>query len=186
MTRFHAGLMTSLVILLSFFLSSLSLQAENPTADPVAGEIPVERKRTHEQAQREAALLHDAMHATLQLVHHRYYKENEGLIIPASTLDEIFDDLEKEHQVQLRWLVVEGQAMNQDNIAVSEFEKNAVKSLQSGEKQVETIEQGMYRRAGPITLSNVCLKCHIPDRKSTANRTAGLIVSIPVLDDATK
>jgi hypothetical protein len=38
----------------------------------------------------------------------------------------------------------------------------------------------MYRRAGPITLTNHCLKCHVPDRKSTKNRTAGLIISVPL------
>ena len=35
-------------------------------------------------------------------------------------------------------------------------------------------------RAAPITLTNHCLKCHVPDRKSTEDRTAGLIISMPV------
>ncbi|MCA9043870.1 MAG: hypothetical protein KDA69_06090, partial [Planctomycetaceae bacterium] len=40
----------------------------------------------------------------------------------------------------------------------------------------------ILRRAAPITLSNQYLKCHVPDRKSTEDRQAGLIISIPVAD----
>lgn len=133
-----------------------------------------------EAPRRQAEVLHSAMHSALRVVHDRYYKEDEGLAIPAAALEEVFQDVQNEHRVQFRWLVVEGQAMNVDHSAKTDFEKDAVKALKQGQPFLETTEEGMYRRAGPITLTNHCLKCHVPDRKSTKNRTAGLIISVPL------
>ena len=132
------------------------------------------------EARRQAQVLHTAMHSTLQIVHHRYYRENEGLPLPAATLTEVFADLEKEQQVSLRWLVVEGQAMNTDHLPESDFEHEAVRRLKRGESAHEQIDDNLYRHAGPITLGNHCLKCHVPDRKNTNDRVAGLIISIPL------
>ncbi len=130
------------------------------------------------EARRQAEVLHTAIHSTLQAVHHRYYREDEGLPIPAAILKDVFAELEKEQHVKLRWLVVEGQAMNSDHKPQSTFENDAVKALKSGMRAFEHSENGVYRRAGAITLTNHCLKCHVPDRKSTQNRTAGLIIVI--------
>lgn len=167
-----------LVILLAVVVFSVARSEEKEAISPVApkrGEIPSE-----DQARRQAEILHTAMHATLQAVHHRYYQEDEGLLLPAATLKEVFAEMEKEHGVKLRWLAVEGQVMNTDHSARDDFEREAVKALKKGEPTHELVEKGIYRRAGPITLSNHCLKCHVPDRKSTEDRTAGLIISIPV------
>ena len=135
---------------------------------------------TLEEARRQATLLHTAMHAALQVVHHRYYREDEGLPIPAATLKEVFSELEQEEHVALRWLAVEGQVMNTDHKAQTPFEVEAVAALKAGKGEFERAEDGMFRRAAAITLTNHCLKCHMPDRKSTANRTAGLVISIPL------
>ncbi len=167
-----------LVVILALAVFSVARSDEKeaitrvaPTSDEVSSE---------DQARRQAEILHTAMHATLQVVHHRYYQEDEGLLLPAATLKEVFAEMEKEHGVKLRWLAVEGQVMNTDHSARDEFEREAVKVLKSGKPKYEQVENGTYRRAGPITLSNHCLKCHVPDRKSTEDRTAGLIISIPV------
>ena len=135
-----------------------------------------------EAARRQAEVLHDAMHASLQVVHHRYYTEDEGLPIPAAIFKDVFADLEKEQHVKLRWLVVEGQAMNNDHKPQTPFEHEAVKALTSGKKSHEEAENGVYRRAGSIALTNHCLKCHVPDRKNTNTRTAGLIITIPIAE----
>lgn len=147
-------------------------------AEPV--EKPQATRPTLEQARRQAEMLHTTLHATLQSVHHHYYRENEGLPIPAAMLKDVFADLEQEQQVKLRWLAVEGQAMNIDHKAQDEFEKEAVQALKAGRGAFERTESGVYRRAAAITLKNHCLKCHVPDRKSTVDRTAGLIISLPV------
>lgn len=131
-------------------------------------------------ARRQAEILHTAMHSTLQAVHHRFYREDEGLPIPAAILKDVFAELEAEQHVKLRWLAVEGQAMNSDHKPQGTFENDAVKALKSGKQSFEHSENGVYRRVGSITLTNHCLKCHVPDRQSTENRTAGLIIAIPI------
>ncbi|MEZ6055271.1 MAG: DUF3365 domain-containing protein [Planctomycetaceae bacterium] len=144
-----------------------------PKADAVRVSLP--------EARRQAELLHSTLHATLQLVHHRYYREDEGLPIPAAVVDEIFDEIEAEQSVQLRWLAIEGQAMNTDHKPRDAYEREAAAAIKSGKTSYEMTASGVYRRTGIITLTNHCLKCHVPDRKSTESRKAGLIISIPVL-----
>ena len=135
---------------------------------------------TLREAKRQAEILHEAIHSTLQNVHHQYYREDEGLPLPAATLTDVFEDLESEQKIKLRWLAVEGLAMNADHKPQNDFEHEAVKVLKSGKREHELVAGGVYRRVGAITLSNHCLKCHVPDRKSLENRTAGLIIAIPV------
>jgi hypothetical protein len=117
------------------------------------------------------------MHSTLRVTHDRYYVEDEGLPIPAAVLKEVFADIKDTQNITLRWLAVEGKAMNTDHKAQDTFEKDAVKA---GKKVYEQTAEGVYRRAGVITLENHCLKCHVPDRRSTRDRTAGLLILIPV------
>lgn len=133
-----------------------------------------------EEARRQAKVLHTAISSTLQLVHDRYYRVDQGLPIPASVLKEVFQDLEDAHHVEVRWLAVEGQAMNVDHKPQTPFDHAAFDALKTGKKDYEQTEDGIYRRASAITLSNHCLKCHVPDRKNTKDRTAGLIIAIPV------
>ena len=149
--------------------AAVEVEASSPCTSP-----------SPEEARRQAEILHEAMHATLQVVHHRYYREDEGLPLPAAMLTDVFAELEKEQHVKLRWLAVEGQVMNSDHKPRDQFENEAVKALKLGKQEYERVENGVYRRVGPITLTNHCLKCHVPDRKTTLNRTAGLIVAIPI------
>ena len=135
---------------------------------------------TVSQARRQAEILHSTLHSSLRVIHARYYREDEALPIPAAILGEVFKDVETEQHVKLRWLAVEGLAMNSDHKPTDEFERQAAEKLKAGERFYEITADGVYRRAAPITLSGHCLKCHMPDRKSTRDRVAGLIITIPV------
>ena len=170
----YVGLVILLVVVT---LSIARSDEQGPASREVSAPVAVP---TLEQARRQAEILHTTMHATLQIVHHQYYQEDEGLRLPAATLKDVFAEVEQEQGIKFRWLAVEGQVMNTDHSARDEFERQAVKALQKDEPAYELVENGTYRRAGPITLSNHCLKCHVPDRKSTEDRTAGLIISMPV------
>lgn len=151
-------------------------EAQTAPDAPQAGVVRV----SVAEARRQAEILHTTVHASLQFVHHRLYREDEGLPLPAAVMREVFAELEAEQPVKLRWLVVEGQAMNADHVANDQFERDAVAALIKGAPAYEQVADGVYRRAGPITLGNVCLKCHVPDRKTTDDRMAGLVVAIPV------
>jgi len=70
--------------------------------------------------------------------------------------------------------------MNVDHKPQDAFEKNAVKVLTSGKEEFEFAEDGVYRHVGAITLSSECLKCHLPNRTSTRDRAAGLVIMMPI------
>lgn len=148
--------------------------------DKQTAEVKDEKLPTLKEARDRARLLHETIHATLQIVHHQYYREDEGLLIPARTLEAVFKELARSQNVQLRWLAVNAQAMNVDHEPRDAFEKNAVKVLTSGENECEAVEDGVYRHVGAITLSSECLKCHLPNRTSTKDRAAGLLIAIPI------
>ncbi len=135
---------------------------------------------TVDEARARARLLHEAIHATLHIVHLRYYREDEGLAIPAATLKSVFRELEERRQVGVHWLVVDGDAMNVDHNPRDEFEKKAVEALRSGKEDYELAKNGVYRHAGRIALTSDCLKCHLPTRTSTEVRSAGLVISMPI------
>ncbi len=158
-------------VLIAGFLSGVVPADEKPV---------LETRPTIERARREAEILHTSMHATLRVVHDRYYREDEGLPIPALIMGDVFKEIEDQERIKPRWLTVEGLAMNTDHQPQDDFETEAVKSLKSGKPFYEQSENGLYRRAAPITLSSHCLKCHMPDRKSTRDRIAGLIIAIAV------
>ena len=142
--------------------------------------INVNKLPSVDEARGRARLLHETIHATLQIVHHEYYREDEGLTIPAATLKRVFPELASRQKLELRWLAVDAQAMNVDHKPRDEFEKQAVQVLTSGKDEYERVENGVYRRAGAITLTSDCLKCHAPNRTSNKERSAGLVITIPV------
>lgn len=173
----------TLVPFLYLFSVDASHSADQPETQPSSSEstaTAASSPLTVEAAREQAVTLHETMHSTLRVTHDRYYREDEGLPIPASILKEVFDDLQTRRGITLRWLAVEGQAMNTDHKPQNVFERQAVKALKAGRKSYEQTADGVFRRAAPITLSSHCLKCHVPNRRSTRDHTAGLIVSIPV------
>lgn len=158
----------------------LVLVVHQAAAAPPEPAASAARLPTVNEARGQAQLLHESIHATLQIVHHEYYREDEGLTIPAATLKKVFEELATSRKVGLRWLVVDAQAMNVDHVARDEFERAAVQALTAGKEFHETTAEGVYRHAAAITLTAECLKCHLPNRTSTKPRTAGLIITIPV------
>ena len=150
-----------------------------PAAPPAAPSSSIE---TVDEARRRAETLHSAIHITLHAVHRHYYVRNQRLPLPAAIMEKVFADIESDQGVTLRWLAVQGQAMNVEHNPKDDFERAASDALSSGKPAYEQVEAGVYRRAGAIVLTNEneCLKCHVPDRATLENRTAGLIVSIPL------
>ncbi len=132
------------------------------------------------EARQRAKLLHGFIGDTLQVVHAQYFREGERLRIPAASMDLVFQEMEERDGINVRWLVVDGKAMNIDHNPQDEFERAAAGALAAGEDMHETAEDGFYRFAGRITLGADCLKCHIPNRSSNKSRTAGLLISMPV------
>ena len=146
-----------------------------PSQAPAKEDLP-----TVKEARARAKLLHETFRTTLDVVHHQFYREDEGLPIPAFTLKSVFEELERSQKVELRWLAVNAEPMNVDHVAKSDFEKKAVQAIAAGQESYELAEGGVYRSVGAITLTSDCLKCHVPNRTSTRNRLAGLSISLRV------
>ncbi|EMB16618.1 signal peptide protein [Rhodopirellula europaea 6C] len=140
-------------------------------------------KTTLVEARTRAAILHETLHGTLQVMHRDFFREDEGLSIPSRSLEDVFAELEKSHGIQLRWIAVDLKAMNVDNEPETGFEERAVKSLKTGKPSFDETEKDVYRFAGRIRLSATCLSCHASRRSSNDDRAAALVISIPLSQD---
>jgi hypothetical protein len=155
----------------------------SPVTPAVLGAEPkvnADAPTTLAEARGRARLLHETIHATLQIVHHEYYREDEALKIPAATLRTVFRELADRQDVELRWLAVNAQPMNVDHQARGKFDEQAVKELSAGKDTYEQAGEGTYRYAGRITLTSDCLKCHAPNRTSNQDRAAALVITLPL------
>lgn len=158
--------------------SGLHLSAEDAAKTAARKAVPA--PVSIDEARARARLLHESLHATLQYVHREYYREDEGLKIPAVTLKGVFRDLEAAHKVKLRWLAVNARAMSVDHEPSEDFHKEAVKAIGGGQESFEAVENGVYRFAGAVVLHAECLKCHLPARTSNKPRSAALVISLPL------
>jgi len=144
---------------------------------------PVEKVSlpTVQEARARARILHETIHGALQVIHRDFFEEDESATIPSQSLEDVFAELTRNRKITLKWLVVEGSAMNVDHKPADDFEREAAAALASGQKEYEVVEGNSYRYAGAIRLSSRCLKCHVPNRKDTKDRTAGLLIGMPLI-----
>lgn len=174
MTAICTGLFLCCVL-----LAGGQIDAEERTTDKNSASSAAQLPQTVEEARARARLLHETIHGTLQVVHRDFFEE-ESRSIPSHSLEDVFSELERSHQVHVRWLAVNAKAMNVDNEPQTDFEKEAVKALSSGQERFEAVSPERYQFVGAIRLSSQCLKCHLPARSSNAARTAGLVVTMPL------
>ncbi len=133
-----------------------------------------------DEARARAVILHETIHGSLQVIHRDFFLEDESRVIPSASLEDVFHSLEDEFDVQLKWLVVETDVVNVDHQPEGEFEKKAVNALADRKPYWDAVEKDTYRFAGPIRLASQCLKCHVRNRKDTDDRTAGLVITMPI------
>lgn len=181
---FVAALVSGLLLFgLALLNSSNSPRAEAADAKTDAkpeGRVGADLPNDVAEARARAKLLHETLHGALQVMHRDFFREEEKLPIPSQSLEDVFEEVAKSQKVTLRWLVVNTDAMNVDHKAKSDFEKEAVRALASGEKSFESATGGDYRYAGAIRLSADCLGCHLPSRSSNKDRAAALVISMPL------
>lgn len=131
------------------------------------------------EARVRARILHEAIHGTLQVMHRDFFDE-ESSVIPSNSLEDVFHELARAYQVELRWLTVNTDVLNADHKPQNAFEDKAVEALRAGNGEFEATEGDAYRFAGAIRLSSQCLKCHVKRRISNQERVAGLLIKMPV------
>ena len=170
------------VLSAALMLSHFAARARRPD-DGSASESSSETvtpASTAAEARSRATLLYETIDGTLQVVHRDFFNDEDSHLIPSASLEDVFEELVENHDVKLKWLVVDTDVVNVDHLPEDEFERSAVAALKSGESQFEAVEADRYRFAGPIRLASQCLKCHVKNRVSTDDRTAGLLISMPL------
>ena len=166
------------------FLTTSS-NGESQTADEADSSEKADQvadKLTVPEARRQTKLLHDTYIATLHTVHRSYFDKDEREIIPARAMEEVFRQIDAEIGGKTRWIAVNTPAMNIDHNPKEGFEKDAARELKQGKHEFERVEDGIFLRAGAVSLFASCTKCHLsglrPQQK--VRSLAGLIISMPV------
>jgi hypothetical protein len=128
-----------------------------------------------------AMLMHDIYDATLDVMHHRYFRGDRA-IVPARAMEDVFSHIQRKSSTEARWISVNLKPMSLDHAPETRFEKQAAKVLATGKSEVEIIQDGFYRRATPIQLTGECLSCHggLFRQPSETPKFAGLVISVPV------
>ncbi|NND97819.1 MAG: DUF3365 domain-containing protein [Pirellulaceae bacterium] len=167
-----------LLLLIVPLVTILGLRANETTGlretDSVAPPATITEARSR------ATLLHEMVRGTLQVVHRDFFDEDDAHAIPSASMEDVFREMSRSYDVELKWLIVETDIVNVDHQPVGEFEKNAVEALRDDKTYFEATENSRYRFAGPIRLASQCLKCHVKHRTNTEPRTAGLLISMPL------
>ena len=135
---------------------------------------------SQQEARIRARVLYETIHGALQVMHRDFFDPTQRLSIPSRSLEDVFKELARSWQVNVHWLAVNAEPMNVDNKPRDDFEREAVKQLAAGKAEHEGLEGNLYRFAGSIRLSSQCLRCHLPQRTSTEDRFAGLVISMRV------
>ena len=160
----------------------VSLQAETEGQPQPSTEVAaVKPPATIDEARDRARLLHELVHGALQVVHRDFFDEENIHAIPSASLEDVFREMSRGYGVEIKWLNVNTDVVNVDHQPETEFDQIAAKGLAKDQSFVEASEAGRYHYAGRIRLASQCLKCHLKHRTSTADRTAGLVISMPLL-----
>jgi hypothetical protein len=152
------------------------------TTSPTRADGPDgDRRVSVAQARDRAKLAHEVYAATLDAMHHHFFRRDRA-VLPARALEDVFAQVGKRAGVEARWISVNTPPMSVGHEPKTVFEKAAAAAIAGGKESHEQVEDGVYRRAGAIPLGTGCVSCHT--RFSTAPdktpRFAGLVVSVPV------
>lgn len=157
------------------------------SAGPPAGKEPAKAAPDNRVpvavAKDRAQLLHRVYAATLETMHHHYFRR-EGAVLPARALEDVFADLDRQADIKTRWIAVNTPAMSINHEPKTAFEKKAAEEIAAGKDEYARVEDGHYTRAAAIPLGAGCVSCHTKffTAPPKTPRFAGLVISIPVTD----
>lgn len=132
------------------------------------------------EARGRAKMLHELVRGTLQIMHRDFFDEDNAHAIPSASLEDVFHEMGDSYDLKMKWLIVNTDVLNVDHEAETPFEKNAIKLLAAGRPYAEQTTADRYQFAGPIRLGAQCLKCHVKRRTTNEDRTAGLVITMPL------
>jgi len=152
-------------------------------ADPAAiipAASPAKPSAASDPNRDRAKLLHETLHGALLVMHRDFFSEETSRVLPSQSLLSVFAELHRSHGIEVRWMTVSGDEMNDDHRPTTAFELEAVERIKQGADFHESLDDDAYRYIGRIRLASECLKCHVSRRRSTEDRASGLIITIKV------
>ncbi len=183
----RAVLALGIIGLVSSGLTAESADEKVSTEKPPAATKPRDDRVTLAVARDRAKVMEDVYKTTLDVIHHRYF-HGERAAVPARAMEDVFAEMKRQSKVEARWISINTKAMSINHDPKTDFELRAVKELGEEKSEIETVEDGYYRRAGVIPLTSGCLSCHEGLFKSSSKvqRYAGLVISIPIREESAK
>jgi len=140
-----------------------------------------EKGLTVAEARERAKLMHNIYAATLEVIHHHFFKRDRS-VLPARAMEDVFAEMDKQSNIKAGWISVNTKAMSIHHEPTTDFEKQAAKAIAAGEGHHEVVEDGFYRRASAIPLGAGCVSCHTGFFSKTpqTQRFAALVISVPI------
>lgn len=177
----YSGLVIATIGLLSQEGNAVFCAEKNELTSATDSEAEQKQRLPLEIARDRAEVMHDLYEATLEVMHHRYF-HGDRATVPARAMQDIFSIIERQSEVEARWISVNMKAMSIDHEPETKFEKAAARAIAKGRKHIDVVEEGFYRRAGAIPLSAGCVGCHggLSSGSSTTPKFAGLVISVPI------
>ncbi len=124
--------------------------------------------------------MHELVRGTLQVMHRDFFDDENPHTIPSASLEDVFKEMDKSFDVQIKWMTVDTDLVNVDHRPQTEFEQQAAKQLAIGKPFIDASGAERYQFAGAIRLGSQCLKCHVKLRTDNRDRTAAVLISMPV------
>lgn len=164
--------------------NSAQVRAEEPAGATGSPAKKPDTRVSVEVARGRATLMHDVYSATLDSMHHHFFRRDRA-VLPARAMEDVFEEIDKKSGIKTRWIAVNTPAMSIHHEAKSAFEKKAAEAIAGGKESFEQVEKGYYYRAGAITLGASCIGCHtkFAAPNNSKPRFAGLVIAIPVKDE---
>jgi hypothetical protein len=152
-----------------------------PKSEPATSSDRAGQDTAIDAARERAKLLHDVYSATLDTLHHHYFRHDTA-VVPARAMEDVFEQMARLSGGVANWISVNTKAMSINHEPTTAFEKNAAAELSAGKDAYEEVGKRVYRRAAPIALGTNCVGCHTSmfSDATTSSRIAGLVISIPL------
>lgn len=117
--------------------SALVFGDENQPTSQSKSEIEISPPSNPEEARSRAKLLREMVRGALQVSIVISSTKKNAHAIPSASLEDVFHEMGKSYDVQMKWLTVNTDLVNVDHQAKSAFEKAAVKELAEGKQMAE-------------------------------------------------
>lgn len=183
-SRVLAGTVGVFLLSAGMSLDSPVIATGEPKENKKAVVAPTSEGRngmTVAEARERAKLIHAIYEATLDSMHHHFFRRDRS-VLPARAMEDVFAELDRQTNIKASWISVNTKAMSIDHEPKNEFEKNAARAIAAGKGEYEVVEDGVYRRVGPIPLGAGCISCHVGifNKTPQTQRFAGLVISVPI------